>query len=276
MFNIETLEDVKILKELTNSTNDAKIRELELELQDLSQRNNELLAITQEQKKVIDKISNSLITPEQCRDIVFNMLNNVSKKDIVKRRASKIKTIGVPKPDEEEFEFAKAMRKKFNKIIVEGNTLIHYTIKNQKMKLPVSTIQLLAMVEVYQHRQRKLLNKDSRNICKLFDINKVQFGKIYYNLKEGVFFETLNEIDNQIKRTNFRYKNGTIHIVNGTNLIDTKIDAKTFNYLVNVYANSNQPYSTVYRLSKEKPQLNPIHLLSVLKKNSFISKMIVG
>ena len=272
MFSIETPEDVKILKELTQSTNDIKIQELELEVKKLSEANNELLEISQQQKQVIDKIMKSLITADQCKDIVFDLMNNSSKKEIIKKR--KRAQIGVPKPDNDEFEFAQVMRRKFNKILVEGNSLIHYTIKNQRMDLPISTLELLAFVEVYQYRKRKLLNKDSKNICKLYNINKVQFGRIYYNLKEGVFFNVLDEINNQIKRTNFKFMNGKIYIIDGGHSIDTKVDEKLFNYLVNIYVNSDQPYSTIYRLSKEKKDINPIHLLAILKRNDIVSRVI--
>ena len=36
MFSIETVEDVRILKELTSSSNDMRIRQLELEIEELS------------------------------------------------------------------------------------------------------------------------------------------------------------------------------------------------------------------------------------------------
>lgn len=272
MFSIETSEDVRILKELTQSSNDIRIKELELEVQKLSQVNNELLATSQQQKEVIDKIMKTLVTADQCKDIVFDLMNGSSKREVITKR--KRAQIGVPKPDTDEFDFAKVMQKKFNKILVEGNSLIHHTVKNQKMDLPISTIELLAFVEVYQYRKRKLLNKDYKNICKLFGINKVQFGKIYYNLKEGVFFNVLDEINNQIKRTNFKFMNGKIYIIEGGQSIDTKIDDKLFNYLVNVYVNSDQPYATIYKLSKEKKDINPIHLLAVLRRNDVVSKII--
>lgn len=272
MFSIETSEDVRILKELTSSSNDSRIQELELEVQKLSQVNNELLETSQQQKKVIDKIMKSLVTADQCKDIVFDLMNGSSKKEVITKR--KRAKIGVPKPDTDEFDFAQVMKKKFNKILVEGNTLVHHTIKNQRMNLPISTIELLAFVEVYQYRKRKLLNKDYKNICKLFGINKVQFGRIYYNLKEGTFFNVLDEVNNQIKRTNFKFRNGKIYIIDGGNSIDTKIDEKLFNYLLNVYVNSDQPYSTIYKLSKEKRDINPIHLLAVLKRNEVVSKAI--
>lgn len=272
MFSIETPEDVKILKELTKSSNDVRIAELELEVQKLSQVNNELLVKSQQQTEVLDRIMKSLVTADQCKDIVFDLMNGSSKKEVIKNR--KRARIGIPKPDNDEFDFAQAMKKKFNKILVEGNTLIHHTVKNQKMELPISTLELLAFVEVYQYRTRKLLNKDSRNICKLYGINKVQFGKIYYNLKEGIFFDVLNEINSQIRGTNFKFSNGTIHILEGGKSIDTKIDDKLFNYFLNVYVNSEKPYLTIYKLSKEKRNINPIHLLAVLRKNELVSKVI--
>lgn len=266
MFSIETINDVKILKELTKTTNETKIQELEQEIQQLTK-------LTQEQNKIIKKLKENQITTTQCRDIVFELLANSSKTDIIKEKAKKIQKKELPS-EEDEFFLTNTMKKKYNKIIVDGNELIHHTIRNQKMPLPITTIELLALVEIYQKRQRKLLNKDFKNICKIFKINKVQFGKIYYNLKEGIFFKAIDEINNQIRKTNFKIKNGQIHIVDGANLINTKVDIKTFNYCLNIYVNSNQPYATIYKIAKEKKNINPIFLLSILKKNTAVSKAI--
>lgn len=277
MININTIEDVKILKELVGSSiDDSRIVELEREVQSLSKRNEELTNIAKEQHLTIKKLKGSLVTPDQCRDIVFDLLNASS----LKKKSPTKKKRGAPKKikiETDEFDIAdKQMKRKFNKILIEGNTLIHYTIKNQRMKLPITTLELLALVEVYQYRQRKLINKDCDRICKLFNINKVQFGKLYYNLKEGAFFNTLDEISNQIKRTNFRYIDGFIHIIDGSKTINTKIDSKLFNTLLNIFVNSDQPYATIYKLSLENKELNPVHLLSVLKKNVAVSKAITN
>ena len=268
MFSIETKEDVQILKELTNSSNEEKIKELENEIKQLTEQNKELFKATQEQNKLLK----SLITKEECKDIVFNLLNSSSKIENIKRRTQPT----TQNTENEEFTFTNAMQKKYNKIIVNGNKLIHLTKRNQKMDFPITTLELLALIEVYNKRKRTLLNKDSKNICKIYEINKVQFGKLYYNIKEGVFFKALDEVDNQIRKTNFKYKNGTIHIVEGTNSIDTKIDSKTFNQLLNIYINSNQPYSTIYKLSRERKDINPIHLLAVLRKNPAVSQAIIN
>lgn len=271
MFSIETKEDVEILKALTKTSNDTKIKELELEIKKLSLENQQLIEKTEQQHKLIGKLNKSLITADQCRDIVFELINGGAHKKRLIQNSSTHKA-----PDSEgEFEFTETMKREFNEILVEGNQLIHYTVRNQRMDLPITTIELLALVEVYQYRKRKLLNKDSRNICKLYGISKVQFGKLYYNLKAGTFFNSLNDIDNQIKRTNFKLKNGTIHIIEGSNLVDTKITKEMFNRLLNIYANSNQPYATIYKLSKEHKEINPVHLLTILRKNVSVSKVIM-
>lgn len=269
MFSIETTEDVKILKELTGFSNDMRIKELELQVQKLSQANEELSILTKEQKKVIDTMGKNLVTADQCREIVLNLFKSPTKEKVPQKN---LNTMADPN---EEFSFTNAMQKKFNKIIVEGNKLIHYTVRNQRMDIPISTIELLALVEVYQKRHRKLLNKDSKNICKLYGINKVQFGKLYYNIKQGSFFNTLDEINNQIRKANFKLKNGTIHLVDGANLINTKVDPKMFNQLLNIYVNSNQPYSAIYKLSREKSQIDPIHILILLRKNTVVSQTII-
>lgn len=270
MFSIETSEDIKLLKELTNISGNDKIIELESEVRRLSEENLRLIEVSVQQKKLINEMSNNLITADQCRDIVFDLLANKSKP----KNLSKKGKVEVVKSDRDEFNIIPTMKKKFNKIIVEGNTLIHHTVKNQKMKLPITTIEMLAMMEVYQKRQRQILNKDAENFCKLYDISKIQMGKLYYNIKEGVFFSALEEIDNQIKRSNFKISKNFIYIMEGGTSINTQISIKTFNYLLNVYVNSEQPYAAIYKLSKEFSNINPIHLLVVLRRNVTVSEII--
>lgn len=270
MFSIETTEDIKLLKELTGFSNDSKIQELESEIGKLREENIQLKQLSQQHVAVIDDLKNNLITAEQCRGIVFDLLENKSNP----KNLNSKKKISILKSDTDEFDVTKSMKRKFNKIIVNGNNLIHHTVRNQKMPLPVSTLELLALLEIYQHRKRILLNKDSEKICKLYNINKVQFGKLYYNLKEGVFFDAFEEIDKQIKRTNFKVINGLIHIIEGGRSINTEIDVKTYNYILNIFVNSKQPYSTIYKLSKEYSNINPIYLMTVLKRNIVVSEAI--
>lgn len=272
MFSIETTDDIKILKELTNFSSDARIRELELEVKRLSEINEELLTTSKEQAVLIKKISDSFVTSKQCRDIVFDLVQNRSKRENLSKEG---KASLVKNKDGDEVNLTSAMRLSYSTVIVKGNTLINHTKRNQDYLIPITTLELLALMEVYQYRNRKLLYKDQKNICKLFDINKVQFGKLYFNIQNGVFFNVINDIDKKIKQTNFKIKEGRIYIIDKGNAIDTKIDKKKFDYLVNVYVNSNQPYSAIYKLSKEESEVDPIHLLSILRRHEVVSKLMV-
>lgn len=271
MFSIETTDDIKILKELTNFSSDSRIKELELEVQRLSEINEELLNTSKEQAALIKKISDSFVTSKQCRDIVFDLVQNrSSRKNLSKEGKASI----VTNKDGDEINLTTAMRLSYSTIVVKGNTLINHTKRNQDYLIPITTLELLALMEIYQYRERKLLYKDQKNICKLFNINKVQFGKIYFNIKNGVFFDALNSIDNKIKQTSFKIKDGSIWIIDKGKSYDTKIDKEKFNYLVNVYVNSNQPYAAVYKLSKEETNIDPIHLLTVLRKHEKVSELV--
>lgn len=261
MIQIQTIDDVKLLKELTN---DVKVVELE-------QRIHELETINEKQSAMIDKIMKNLITADKCKKIVADSLERAP----ISKKLPK-KKISVVKSDTEAFDFTETMKRKFNKILVNENELIHHTVRNQKMKLPVDVIEFLALFEIYKLRKGIFLNKDVEKFCKLFNINKVQFGKIYYNLREGVFFDAINFIDTQIRQTSFVVENKMIYIVQGGKKIDTKIDVDKFNYLVNVYVNSKQPYAAIYKLSKEMKGVKPVHLLAVLRKNEKVSKAIKG
>lgn len=270
MFSIETTDDIKILKELTNLSSDTRIRELELEVQRLSEINEELLTTSKEQAALIKKISDSFVTSKQCRDIVFDLVQNKSKrKNLSKDGRVKL----VSNKDGDEVNITSAMQLSYSTIIVQGNTLINHTKRNQDYLIPISTLELLALMEIYQYRDRKLLYKDQKNICKLFNINKVQFGKLYFNIKNGVFFNVLNEIDSKIKQTNFKIKDGKICIIEKGKLINTGVDKEKFDYLVNIYMNSNQPFSAIYKLSIEESEIDPIHLLSILRRNKVILEL---
>ena len=281
MFSIETTEDVKILKELTKNIDDKRIKVIEeqlLELSSINDKVNEMSElidkqnfVIEKQNTVIQKIMKNNITADKCRDIVFDLLANKSQKNnLTKDKKLKI----IQHEENEKFVFTEVMKKKFNKLIVKGNDLIHITKINQQMDFPVSVLQFLALVEVYQYKKGSFTNEDARNFCKLYNINKVQFGRIYYNLKEGVFFSIINEIDKQIRQTSFAIKDDFINIVEGGQSINTKVDIKTFNDLLNIYVNSKQPYSAVYKLSREYRNINPIHLLAILRRNENVSKLI--
>ena len=166
------------------------------------------------------------------------------------------------------------MKKKFNRFVVQGNDLIHITKINQQMDFPISVIQFLALVEVFKYRKGTFSEDDVSNFCKLYNINKVQFGRIYYNLKEGTFYNLIEEIDKQVRQTSFSIRDNNIHIVEGGKAINTNIDVTTFRNLVNIYVNSEQPYSAIYKLSREYKKINPVHLLAVLRRNEIISKLI--
>ena len=275
MFSIETIDDVKIFRELTKNVDDERIDVIERRLQDLSsldERITKMSEIIERQNSIIDNLVKNNVTPDKCRDIVFDLLANKSKpKNLTKeKRVSLLK-----KSENEEFVFTEVMKKKFNKFLVQGNELVHITKINQQMKFPISVIEFLALVEAFKHRKGIFFEKDVKNFCKLYNINKVQFGRIYYNLKEGVFFNLIEEIDKQVRQTSFSIKDGYINIVDGGKVIDTKIDVKTFNNLLNIYVNSKQPFSTIYKLSLENKRINPIHLIAVLRRNENVSKLLV-
>ena len=81
MFTIETTDDIKVLKELTSLSTDPRIQKLEREVADLTEMNQQLLDTTQKQNKLIKDITESLVTADKCRDIVFDLIQNRSKKE---------------------------------------------------------------------------------------------------------------------------------------------------------------------------------------------------
>lgn len=268
MFNIETVEDVKILRELTKNNDNERIKALEQEVFDLKE-------VVKNQNSIISELKEAE-NPLTKADVVNLIAESIkgTKKTVPKKRVSLVK-----KDKSAEFTINPSLFKHkivspYHKIFVQGNTLIHKAASNHENELPVSTIQFLLIVEKFIKSKNKISVKDAQTICNLCDISKQQFAKIYYNLKEGRFFEAIDTIDTQIKQTTFMYKNGFIHIKKGTDEFNTGIDKKTYDYLINVYVNSNTPYLTIYKLSKEYPKINPIFLLTVLRRNVSVSKLL--
>lgn len=270
MFNIETLEDVQILKELTKNEDNERIRMLEQEVSDLKETiRSQNMTINSLQK------ADTPLTRTEIQKLITDAIKGASTK------VTKNKRVPVVRDEREEFVITPGLIKHkvvapYNKIFVQGNTLIHKSVSNHENKIPISTVQFLLIVEKFTKNKNKISIREAQKICNLCDISKNQFAKIYYNLKEGHFFNTIEAIDTQIKQTNFIFKNGYIHIKKGGEELNTGIDKKTFNHLVNVYINSNTPYLTIYKLSREYSKINPIFLLTVLRKNDAVSKSMAG
>ena len=269
MFNIETVEDVRILKELTKNDENERIKLLEQEVLDLKD-------IARTQNTTIESLrrKEAPLTKADVKKLITEAIKGAST-SIPKKKVTLVAN------DDSEFVITPGLLKHkvvspYNKIFVQGNTLIHKSATNHENELPVSTIQFLTIVEKFTKGKNKIKTKDAQTICKLCNISKHQFAKIYYNLKEGNFFDTINIIHTQIKQTTFMYKNGFIYIKKGADEFDTGIDKKTFDYLLNVYINSNTPYLTIYKLSMELPKINPIFLLTILRRNDVVSKLLEG
>ena len=275
MINIETIDDVKILKELTKNNSD--MVELKTELGDLKATIELQGQLINKQNETIKKLSSQKsLTAQEVVDALLAHREVVLPKRVdVRPKIQQVKT------DNDYFEipkslFRKGIVKDYNKIIVEGNDLIHLTVKNQKMKIPVSTVQLLYMLEVQKSRGGKLLNKDVTHFCNVFNLTRQQISKVCYNLQERVFFDAINTVDNQIKQSNFKIIDNSIYILHNSKKFDTKISVDLFDTLVQIYINSNKEFETIFKLSMEHKKINPIHLLTVLKRNSFVSKAIAS
>ena len=271
MFSIETTQDVEILRELTKGSNDDEIKKLKSQIIELTKANEELCIQNERQEATINNMRKTLVTPDQCRDIVFELMQGKKSTEVRRKKVGKVPVIH---KDTDEFSFTKQMQRGFNKVYFNGDKLVHHTVRNQDMNIPINVLELLALVEVYQYRQRKLLNKDAKNFCKLYGISKVQFGKIYYNLLEGNFFEVLENIDNHIRSVSFRYQDGFIYITKGGKQYNTKISKEDYKYLLNLYINNDQPYAAIYKLSHEMKKIDPMALLIVLRRNESVSKIL--
>ena len=278
MINIETIEDVKLLKELTGD--DSRIIELESKIKDLNVFVKKQNKIIREQNEIIKEISSrEVLTAQDVLEMVSKELDKKTPVTLPTPQKVRLKKDAIG-PDDyftiPQSLIEKGLAKEYNKVLVDGNKLIHFTVRNQKMTIPVTTIQLLYMLEKQKTRGGKLLNKDVDRFATLFKVSRQKLIKVCYNLQERVFFDVINSVDDQIKQSNFKIKDGFIYIINKGKEFNTQITPELFNDLVQIYINSNKEFETIFNLSMEYKKINPIYLLTVLKRNNIVSKAIAA
>ena len=91
-----------------------------------------------------------------------------------------------------------------------------------------------------------------------------------------VSFLKFNTIDNQIKQSSFQVIDDFIYIINKGKKFNTEISVDLFNTLIQIYVNSNKEFETIFKLSMEHKKINPIYLLTVLKRNALVSEAILN
>ena len=67
-----------------------------------------------------------------------------------------------------------------------------------------------------------------------------------------------------------------IYIINKGKKFNTEISVDLFNTLIQIYVNSNKEFETIFKLSMEHKKINPIYLLTVLKRNALVSEAILN
>lgn len=277
MFNIETIEDVKILKALTRSSENDRIKELEQDLLDLRGVITKQNSVIKTQQGLIDELKE--MKPLTKKDVELLISSAIKQKTSTGHTPRK--RVKILRKDTDEFVippsyFKHKIVSKYNELIVQGNDILHKAKSGHVNTIPITTLQFLTIVEKFTKGKSKILEKDVDPLCNICEISRNQFSKIYYNLKEGVFFDVIESIDKQLKQASFFYQDGFIYIQMGNKKFNTKVDKNLYAYLLNVYVNSDTPYLTIYKLSKEKKDIEPIFLLSLLRKNEKVSQAIGG
>ena len=135
--------------------------------------------------------------------------------------------------------------------------------------LPVNLFELLIIAEAFSKGNRTITNTEVKNLCELFGVTRPQFSKVYYNLAIGKFNNILGEVENMINNSTFTLKKSHVY----RNDHDTGLDKQEFYDLLNIYANDNNSFMSIYKLIKEKNDIDPFDLLISLKKSHHVSKI---
>lgn len=283
MIEMNSIEDIKLVKELaqtfSSDIDSEKIMKLIDEsdsIKELRESNKILLekmeVFSATQKgvlEILDKILESLETKEKEDKVKYPVQPEAtSKKDLEPKKR------GVRKADSP-FEPYSKERKEYQSLKLEGENILHIFMANkkngyQKHLLPVNIFELLVIAECFIKGERSIPNKNVNKLCELFGLTRPQFSKVYYNLMIGRFDPILSKIEKMISDSVFTFKKSHIY----RNNHDTNIDKEDFNELLSIYANADQGFLTIYKLIKEKNDVDPFDLLIVLKKSTYVSKVI--
>ena len=286
MINLETTEDVKLLKEMidvlglgNNSAVNVDVEELmrwvktktealEIRVGALEKENHDLgLAY-----KVVQGRLDNL---EKEREQILTRISELENNSVVKKINKNITTPKKRKPlkkDDNFIPYDKDMNE-YHLLFLNGAQISHVFINRgaeREVNLPIDVFELLAIVEKYKKNGNSLKVREVDDFCKTFGLNKSQFSKIFYNMTIGKFDGVLAEINKMIGDSVFTFKKSHIY----RNDHDTNMDKDTLNELVSIYANDPYPFSAANKIIKEKEDIDPFDLFITLKQSSAIYKII--
>lgn len=279
MIEMNSIEDIKLVKELAQTFSS----DLDLdEMVELFNKSESIEELKKTNELILEKMDMFSETQKGVLKILDQILNYLEKnmkyesKEVeVAPAEPKIVKPRRPRGDNIPFEPYTKQRKEYQTVELDGINILHVFIANEKNGtqrhlLPVNLFELLIIAESFIKGNRSILNKEVKKLCELFGLTKPQFSKVYYNLMVGKFDSILGKVDKMINDSVFTIKKSHVY----RNNHDTNIDKKEFNELLSIYANSNQNFLTIYKLIKEKRDIDPFDLMIVLKKSNHVSKVI--
>ena len=283
MIEINTAEDIKLLKEMTKAFSD--------DVDTDSLVDNLGLKSLYESNEILEKKIDTLIEVGKSNLKVMDCILAA-----IQGLESKIGSIEIPEPikevedkpkekpkvrksyakkDNSIFEPYRAERKEYQMIELEGQNLYHCFTANskngiQKHLLPINVFELLVIAEFFSKGQRSITFKEAKDLCELFSITRPQFSKVYYNLTIGKFDYIFSKIDKMINDSVFTFKKSHIY----RNNHDTNLDKKTYQELLSIYINGGNSFLTILKLIRENKDVDSYDMLIMLKKSGHVTKIL--
>lgn len=286
MINLETTDDVKLLKELIevlginngsedNAEIDSLVRwvkgtvdSMDTRIKALEKENHDLGLMYKVLQGRIDSF-------EDEKAKMLGRIESLETQSVVKKVNKTVTSTERRKPlkkDDDFLPYKKDMNE-YHLLLLKGVNITHVFMNKgmeREVNLPIDIFELLAIVERYRKGGNTLKVKEVDEFCDLFGLNKSQFSKIFYNLNVGKFDGVLAEVNKMIGDSIFTIKNSHIY----RNNHDTRMDSKLFNELTSIYINDPYPFSAANKLIKERNDIDPFDLFISLKKGGVISKVI--
>ena len=158
----------------------------------------------------------------------------------------------------------------YENIALDGIRLIHTSKSNQKFPIPVNVFELIVILEAYKIDNPGISVEEVNKLCEEFNITKMQFSKIYYNLLEGSFDDIIHKVDKMITKSLFVVEKGFIY----RNDKNTNISVKEFKEMYEEYTESNRPFFAIYSIIKESSDYDAYDIFVTLRKKDVLLRML--
>ena len=267
MFEINSKQDIELLKEISECFSQNPLNsETDIILEKINSsfdKQNKAIQSLHQEIKLMDLAIKKLSKEND------KLLDEITKIDTAKKEIVEPLTSRYLTKDDLFIPYVGAQIL-YDKITLDGLRLIHTSKNSQQFTLPINVFELITILEAYKIGEPGICVDKVNELCKEFEITKMQFSKIYYNLLEDKFNDIIHEVDRRITAAIFSIQNGFIY----RNDRNTNISIEEFKIMNEEYSESPTPFFIIYKIIKQSPDYNAFDIFTILRKRNIVLKLL--